>query len=398
MKDRTGKSGAGGNDKPPSYAGVLFAGLCFFILGGMALDFRILTTGAAGLVVSILAFPAEKLGLLSRRMSGYLRAGVMPCVAVFWIGVTLYQYYIEKEYVVSTPEYWELHPRHVEWNIDPREADLTEQAAFRVNGKQPVIDGTTSFLGMYRSICSVVGVDSMNMLRSKTPGAYQHLVDGVADLIFVFRPSARQIADAAEKGREFSITPIGHDAFVFFVNKDNPLDNLTIRQVKDMYSGKIRNWKEVGGRDESIAAFQRYEGSGSQSRMERFMSGEELMTPDKEHRFYHMLGIVVNVARYRNYQSAIGYSFYLYVDTMLSGGGVKLLSIDGIAPSTETIRDGSYPLVDEICVVTAGSENPNVAPMIEWILSPQGQAIVETVGYVPIAPAKPDAAKLRLRQ
>lgn len=385
-----GKKTPGDWDLPPRHFELLVIGMILFVLGGISIDFRILTAGCAAIAATIVSFPLSRMGETQRRLAAIIRVAVIPCVVLFWAGQRAYEYCTAR-HVVPTTEYEESYPPSVEWGIYRREAKLTEPSTFRIAGDKdtPVADSATTFRRMYESFYSAVGAaDSRYMLYSKTPGAYQNLVCGAADLIFVFRPSKKQVEDAAAKGREFAITPIGREAFVFFVNRDNPVDSLTVRQVKDIYSGKIRNWKEVGGNDIPVAPYQRYEGSGSQSRMERFMEGEQLMTPATEYRFRHMMGIVKNVDRYHNYHSAIGYSFYLYVDKMLAGGGVKLLQIDGVPPTPATVRDGSYPLVDDVCVVTAGSENPNVAPFIEWMLSPQGQALVEAAGYVPIAPAK----------
>jgi len=77
------------------------------------------------------------------------------------------------------------------------------------------------------------------------------------------RPSKEQVEYAEECGTTFKYTQIGTEAFVFFVHKDNPIDSLTVEQIKGIYSGEITNWSEVGGDDEKIVAFQRNEGSGS---------------------------------------------------------------------------------------------------------------------------------------
>lgn len=216
---------------------------------------------------------------------------------------------------------------------------------------------------------------------------------GEVDMIFVFRPSEKQIQAAAEKGLEFKITPIGYDAFIFFVNAKNPVAGLTMEQLKDIYSGKITRWSEVGGIAWKIVPFQRSEGSGSQSRMLQFMGETPLLPAEKETTFFSMYNIV-HTARYHNYRGAIGYSFLYFVDQMILAQGIKLLKVDGVPPTLASIRDGTYPLTEEICVVTAGSDNPNVEPFIEWMLSPQGQGLVEKVGYIPInAPATPKAGQ-----
>lgn len=97
-----------------------------------------------------------------------------------------------------------------------------------------------------------------------------------------------------------------------------------------------------------------------------------------------MGGIISEVSQYRNYKNAIGFTFRFYSTEMVDNDQIKLLEIDGVAPTKENIRAGTYPITSELYIVTAGSDNRNVEPLIEWVLSKQGQALVEKVGYVPI--------------
>ena len=197
------------------------------------------------------------------------------------------------------------------------------------------------------------------------------------------QPSKGQLAKAKEAGVELELAPIGREAFVFFVNADNPVQNLTLAQIQDIYSRRITNWKQVGGQDEEILAFQRPEDSGSQTAMlAMVMKDRQLATPMKEEVASGMGGILSKVAEYRNLSSAIGYSFRWYATVMNPNPDIRLLSIDGVAPTPENIRDGSYPLTGELNIVTAGSENPNVQKLIDWTLSAQGQALIEKTGYV----------------
>ena len=80
---------------------------------------------------------------------------------------------------------------------------------------------------------------------------------------------------------------------------------------------------------------------------------------------------------------SIGFSFRYYLADMVGNAGVKMLSLDGVYPSAENIRDGSYPIVAEFyAIYRAEDDNPNIPILIEWILSPAGQAIIEGCGYV----------------
>ena len=137
---------------------------------------------------------------------------------------------------------------------------------------------------------------------------------------------------------EYHLTPIGREAFVFFVNSRNPVTELTVDEIQGIYTGEITNWREVGGEDQSIRPFQRAEDSGSQSALERLMDGLPLVEPELEDRVGTMGGIIQEVASYRNYHNAIGFSFRFYATEMVESGDIRLLALDGVEPTRETIR------------------------------------------------------------
>ena len=163
-----------------------------------------------------------------------------------------------------------------------------------------------------------------------------------------------------------------------------------MEEIQGIYSGRITNWKEVGGRFQSIRPFQRAENSGSQSALQRLMEGLPLIEPEKADRIAGMGGIIREVASYRNYKNAIGFSFRYYATEMVRSGDIRLLALDGVEPAKETIRDGTYPIASHFYAVTAApigqpapeETNAYMAAFLEWILSPQGQAIIEETGYV----------------
>lgn len=217
-----------------------------------------------------------------------------------------------------------------------------------------------------------------------SPAAFSALITGQADMVFMLPPSEKQVEEAKKLGKTLTVTPIGREAFVFFVSNVNPIDELSSQQIRDIYSKKITRWSELGGPRTRILPFQRPEGSGSQTAMQRFMGSQPLAKPIREEYQQLMGGIINRVADYRNYGNSIGYSFRYYVEGMFKHDGVKLLRIDGIEPNPTNIRNGSYPLCGEMVIVTAGTENPNVPKLIDWFLSPQGQTLIEQVGYVPL--------------
>ena len=228
---------------------------------------------------------------------------------------------------------------------------------------------------------------------SGTVGAYQRLIQGDADVIFAAAPSQEQLDMAAQAGVELHLTPIGREAFVFFVNSKNPVEGLTVEEIQGIYTGQITNWSQVGGKNQSIRPFQRQENSGSQSALLRLMEGLPLIEPEQEDRISGMGGIILDVADYRNYSNAIGFSFRFYASEMEANDQIRLLALDGVPPAKETIRDGSYPISDSFYAVTAAStgqpdpreSDPQLDAFLRWILSEQGQRIIEDSGYVGIS-------------
>ncbi|MDR2153386.1 MAG: substrate-binding domain-containing protein [Helicobacteraceae bacterium] len=264
----------------------------------------------------------------------------------------------------------------------------------------PILDGATTFCPIFYSAAKTLykKPDDFNENEFKwtyascgtTPYAYNRLYtpykDHRADLIFVFEPSNDQLAEAKKAGVEFELTPIGKEAFVFLVNEQNPIKSLTIEQIQKIYTGEITNWREVGGADEEILAFQRDQGSGSQTAMENsVMKGQKLKKALEEESYREMMGLVRSIADYRNAKNAIGYSFRFYVTDMVKAENVRLLAINGVEPSLENIQNGSYPLIHEFYIVGRKNDiSENAKKLIDWFLSDQGQNLIKKAGYAPI--------------
>lgn len=269
--------------------------------------------------------------------------------------------------------------------------DEDEKSALKFSEQEtlPVVDGATALFSVYCSFVEAVypklsEAALSNYVRfSTTEAAYENLIRGKCDIIFVAQPSAAQLAMAKEHGLEFEMYPIGSEAFVFIVNKKNRVSNLTLEQIKDIYTGKITNWKNVGGKNQQIKAFQRKANSGSQTAFEKIMGSDiDLITPETLE--VSLMGRMIDVvADYENHGNAIGYSFRYYIEKMVDSSKIKMLSVNGIAPTKENIRTGSYPLTNNFYAVTIkGKESDATQKFVEWILSEPGQRLVEKVGYV----------------
>jgi phosphate transport system substrate-binding protein len=284
------------------------------------------------------------------------------------------------------------------------ELDFTP--SLRLSENMPKIDGATAFYPIFFTLGrEIYDTDSKTLHEyvslSQTKDAYSKLTRGEADLIFVLQPSDEQQNAARQAGVELKLTPVAREAFVFFVNENNPVSNLSVEQIQGVYLKKITNWKELGGKDEKILPFQRPTNSGSQTTMiKEVMDGKELPPPLRAEYSESMGEIVRRVAEYRDYPGSVGYSFRYFAQNMvryedskykvrinrgeLTAGRVKFLSVDGVAPTVENIRNKSYPFTVDVFIATAGTKNPHVQELIDWVLSPEGQKLVELAGYVGI--------------
>ena len=280
---------------------------------------------------------------------------------------------------------------------------LEEEAPFRFAWTQrPRLDGATALYPVYAAFVQAVYPEGYNendywpqksgqwVRCSGTIQAYSRLIRGETEMIFAAGPSQAQLEAAEKAGVQLHLTPIGREAFVFFVNSKNPVTGLTVEQIQGIYTGEITNWSQVGGKNQSIRPFQRAENSGSQTALQNLMAGLPLMEPEERDRIGGMGGIISEVASYKNYKNAIGFSFRYYATEMEAEDEIRLLALNGVAPTKETIRDGSYPIASEFYAVTASrigqpapqEDDPELAALLDWILSDQGQEIIERTGYV----------------
>ncbi|MCB9127871.1 MAG: substrate-binding domain-containing protein [Ardenticatenales bacterium] len=219
-----------------------------------------------------------------------------------------------------------------------------------------------------------------------THGAYDALVAAEADLILVARPPSADERDVARDAQvELEGVPVAYDAFVFFVNSENPVQSITLDQARQIYSGELTNWADLGGPDMPIFPFQRNENSGSQELMEAMVMGETPMVASPEMVLISMGEPLIEVA---HQPAGIAYSVYYYVTQMVEQPNMRLLAIDGVMPSPESLADGSYPLRSEVLAVRRRSPSATVRELYEWLLSDEGQSLVAESGYVPIRPVR----------
>ena len=370
--------------------------------GGDYAFFPFLNAGVT--IVAVLTIIVTR-AVIKKKILFDKKAGIYALVFLCLCGVAGYQHYdrstkiLEEDYTgvlrisensVSSYSYDTTYkPFWGNDGVNNNLKKLSEPATISFTENYPMLDGATAAYPVYAAMVQELykGLDKDSAGKyvkcSTTDEAYSRLINGEIDIFFGAQPSKQQVEAAAENGVEFLLTPIAKEAFVFLVNRDNPVSSLSLEQIQDIYQKKIVNWKKVGGNNEKIIPFQRSENSGSQTIMLAFvMKDKPLPAPLWEEYSSLMGGMVSRVAEYRNYASAIGYSFRFFATGMEPNESVKLLAIDGIEPSVENIRNGTYPFTVDVYAVTAGSANENTAKLIDWILSEQGQNFIETCGYV----------------
>ena len=262
--------------------------------------------------------------------------------------------------------------------FDENSLIVKKNSETKITENIPVVDGATALYPIYSAFVNAIypetslKFDGKNFLedskiqKTGTGTAYKRIVDGEDDVLFCAGPSKKQLQYAKDNNVELELVPIGYECFVFIVNKNNSIESLTIEQIKDIYTGRVTNWSEVGGDDAPILALQREEGSGSQTSMLKFMNGEEM----KESKFH--LGC-----------KRIGFSFRYYVESIVKDGNIKMIALNGIAPTKENIRNKTYPIFDTFYMVyRKDNPNPNIQVLKDFVLSDVGQQIVEETGYV----------------
>lgn len=316
---------------------------------------------------------------------------IWPCAVLILVPLApfaAYQSYLseQRQYVrerINMPDF-----NSASWNngLTP----LRGQPEFKLSQNFPRMDGASAAYPLYASAFNGLSTHDERkkyatyLGHSRTPNAYQNIIEGEADIIFVAQPSGGQKKHAQKSGVTLTLTPFAQEAFVFIVNADNPVNSLTEQQVRDIFSGAITNWRSVGGDDTPIQSWQRPEDSGSQTAMLSLVMKDTQMIPAQKEKVETMGGMINVVSEYRNTHQSIGYTFRYYATQMNANKNIKLLAINGIAPTVENIRNGTYPYVMDAYMVTRDNPTAETQKLVDWFLAPQGQALVEDVGYVPI--------------
>jgi phosphate transport system substrate-binding protein len=215
------------------------------------------------------------------------------------------------------------------------------------------------------------------------------LINGTVDIANASRPIKTEELNSAKKnGYDPVEFVIARDAIAVIVHPDNPVEQLTLQQISDIYSGKINNWSEVGGEDRPIVRLSRETNSGTHV----YFLEEVLRLGDKENKTIFATdtlllpsseGITSEVGDNPN---AIGYDGLGYITPH-----VKVVAVAGkepgsayVLPSADTVNAGTYPIARDLYMYTGKAPEGAVKAYLDWILSPEAQQIVTDLGFVPV--------------
>ncbi|MCL1796574.1 MAG: substrate-binding domain-containing protein [Clostridia bacterium] len=312
---------------------------------------------------------------------------------------------------LGRPDGWRRIVEHSEFEFGGRTSlgQINGQEVFSIAfGDYPNIDGSTVAVPMAmefaRQHAGLSDEDVQGFVFfSTTHGAYENLIHrrpgGLTmiasqfaqmddaqpvDLVIATEPSDDELALAQEHGVVLVTEPVCYDAFVFIVHKDNPIENLSVAELRSIYSGEVKSWKNFGGLDEEIFAYQREPNSGSQTAMEKMVMEGRPMDGAQPIGIVSEMGELIRcIGAYEDRAHSLGYTYLYYIDTLYKSDDIKVLSIDGVAPTPENIRSGAYPFTTNYYgVIRAGDKNAAGGRFLHWMLSEEGQRCIAQAGYI----------------
>ena len=243
----------------------------------------------------------------------------------------------------------------------------------------PRMDGSTSMVPLGEAIASVLLSESRDAVSdlvqfNRTTQSFRNLMADFCDILIVGEPNAAVYDEMEEQGFQADIETIATDALVFVVNADNPVDNLTTEQVRKIYSGEITNWSEVGGNDAEIVLIGREAGSGTRDGFESITK-----TTDKCQYRQELTSTGDVITTVSQNPDAIGYASLSSVKD-----SVKALTVGGVAPTEDTVKDGSYVIQRPFVLVTKDGTKLSEAAQkfFDYALSADAAPIIAAAGAV----------------
>jgi len=249
------------------------------------------------------------------------------------------------------------------------------------NRTEVIINGSTTLLPVVQQTGEPFMAESPDVSLAISGGGSGNGINALNEGLCHIAMSSRDVKPSeVEKARTRGVTlvkiPVAIDALVPVVHRDNPVQNLTIEQLRDIYAGKIRRWSEVGGRDENIVVISRDTSSGTYEVWDQFVMHRGRVAPRALLQTSNgMISQIVSGNR-----RALGYLSFGYLNDTL-----KTLHVNGIEASVETALSGTWPIARELYLFTSGEPQGAVKRLIDFILDPQkGQQVVAEIGFIPL--------------
>jgi len=203
------------------------------------------------------------------------------------------------------------------------------------------------------------------------------LIDGTADIGMASRPAkVTEVSAATAKGRDLKPLVVAWDGIAVLVNSANPVQTLTKKQVEQIFTGDVTDWSAVGGAPGPISVYTRNTSSGTYSEWKELAMSKRDYAPSAQ----KMAGNEQIASEVGKNPAGIGYVGLAYVNAP----GVKVVKVDGNLPDQESVRSKAYPYSRPTFFYTNGAPSGEAKNFIDFVLGPDGQKIVNQVGFVPI--------------
>lgn len=208
------------------------------------------------------------------------------------------------------------------------------------------------------------------------------LINGTTDVCESSRPMKDKEKEAIKRkfGKDPVEIPVAVDGLAIYLNQSNALNDLSLEQIRDIYTGRIKNWNEVGGKDLKIVLYSRENNSGTYA----YFKEHVLENRDFHPAAQTLPGTAAVVNAVAKDPKSIGYGGIAYHSNIRTVRVKKDASSPPIEPTMESVLNGTYPISRNLFWYVTGEPQGETKRLIDWVLGPEGQSVVKEVGYYPL--------------
>jgi phosphate transport system substrate-binding protein len=212
------------------------------------------------------------------------------------------------------------------------------------------------------------------------------LINGTVDLAQSSRPMKEPEKQDVVKKRGVGVneTPVALDALAVFVNTQNRVKEFSLEQIGGIYTGKITNWRQVGGTNATIVLYGRENSSGTYEYFKEHVLNKADFAP----RVQTLAGTAAVINAVAKDPNGIGYGGIAYAEGVRPIAVKKDAKSSGVEPTEASVKNGTYPISRNLYFYWVASAGPEIQNFVQWCISPEGQAVVKDVGYFPLAPSQ----------